>query len=63
MVDYIGYNKMVRLQGTGVLLLPSNNVDRKRDHRGHVVVRYTRKEVALRDGVRSIIGIGDGLCA
>lgn len=64
-VGYIGCNRMVRSQGTGVLHLPSNKMDRERDDRVYalfrvatVVFRSAREEVALRGNFRSTIGIG-----
>ena len=64
-VGYIGCNRMVRSQGTGVLHLPSNKMDGERDDRVYalfrvatVVFRSAMEEVTLRDNVRSSIGIG-----
>lgn len=56
---------MMVLQGTGVLALPSNEVDRGRDDRVYVLfrvaivdLRFTVEETALRDNRGSTIGIG-----
>lgn len=64
-VDYTGCSRMVRFQGTGVLHLPSNKVDRKGDDRVYVffsvaivVFRSVIEEVDLREDLRSTIGIG-----
>ena len=58
-VGYIGYNRMVRSQGTDVLHQPSNQVDRKEEDRLHFVLSSAMKEVALRDIFSWIIGIRD----
>ena len=52
---------MVRLQGTGVLHLPSNKVNQRRDGNFHVVLSSAMEEMILRASLRSIIGIR-GLC-
>ena len=47
---------MVRFR-TGVLHLPSNKVDRRRDDKFNVLLRSAMENVALRDIIGSIIGI------
>ena len=63
--DCIGCNRIDRFQGTGGLHLPSNKIQGERDDRvyalfrvGTVVFRFAREKVALRDNLRSTIGIG-----
>lgn len=64
-VGYIGCNRMVRFQGTGAHHLPSNEVDQERDDRVYVLFRAAivlfrsaMDEMAMRDDLRSTIGIG-----
>ena len=62
-VDYIGCNRIVQFLGTGVLLLPSNEVDRQRDDRvsllfrvALVVLGSAMEEAALRNNLHSTMG-------
>ena len=48
---------MVRFRGTGVLHLPSNKVNQRRDVNFHVVLSSAMEGVILCASLRSIIGI------